>query len=424
MKKTILCIDDIETNLFIVQSVIEDMASDLYEVVLADSANKGLAILLKQKIDLVLMDIMMPDIDGIEATQMIRSNKKTKNIPVIFVTAKKDDETIDKCYEVGGEDYVNKPFNHVELLARISFHLSLKEKDKQLLEEKEYAQSILDLQENLILVTDGVANFTANKALLSFYGFKTMKELQSKYNCVCESFIEDDEYFSIENNKDVDSTWVQEVIRLSEDEDVLVKIANGADEYIFNVNATYFKHQYIVTFTDITQVSQLALEYKHEASYDSLTQIYNRNMFHRLMDRKVAIAKTEKTSFVFMIFDIDFFKLVNDTHGHLVGDDILVTIVKIIKTHIRDNDVFARWGGEEFILAFDVEMQKGLEIAENLRKYIETHTFDVAGNITCSFGVTNFSLNDTLDNIIKRADDALYQAKETGRNKVCQKAYE
>lgn len=419
MKKTILCIDDIKTNLFIVQSVIDDAASDLYNIVLADSANKGLSILLKQKIDLILMDIMMPDIDGFEATQMIKSNKKTKHIPIIFVTAKNDDETISKCYQVGGDDYISKPFNHIELLARISFHLNSKEKDKMLIEEKEYAQSILDLQENLILVTDGVKNFTANKALLDFYGVSSLVGFVKKYDSICETFIKDSEYFSF-NSCDDKPLWVDEVIRLSQSEDVLVKIKNIKDEFIFNVKATVFKEQYIVTFTDITHVSQLALEYKHEASYDALTQIYNRNMFHRLMDRKISIANNQNSSFVFVIFDIDYFKKVNDTYGHLVGDNILIQLSELIQKHIRDRDVFARWGGEEFVLAFDVPLRTGLRIAENLRKYIESYKFDIEGALTCSFGVTEFQQHDTLDEIIKRADTALYKAKESGRNKVCE----
>ena len=420
MKKTILCIDDIQTNLFIVQSVIEDMASDLYDIILASSANKGLAILLKQKVDLILMDIMMPDIEGLKATKMLKSNKKTKNIPVIFITAKNDDDTINDCYSVGGDDYINKPFNHVELLARISFHLSSKEKDKLLIEEKEYAQNILDLQENLILITSGKHDITANKALWNFFDVKTLKQFKERYNCVYDTFIEDNDYFNAGKIPE-DSTWIEEIIRLSEEEDVLVKIQKEDNEYIFNVKAAAFKSQYIVTFTDITQISQLALEYKHEASYDSLTQIYNRNMFHRVMGRKLTIAKKENIAFVFMIFDIDFFKQVNDTYGHLVGDDILINIAKLIKSHIRDRDIFARWGGEEFVLAFDISMEKGLEIAENLRIYIEEYVFDVVKTITCSFGVTEFQSDDTLDSMIKRADDALYEAKNTGRNKVCKK---
>ena len=420
MKKTILCIDDIQTNLFIVQSVIEDLASDLYEILIASSANEGLEILLKQKVDIVLMDIMMPDIDGLEATQMIKSNKKTKDIPVIFVTAKNDDDTIEKCYKVGGDDYVNKPFNHVELLSRISFHLESKEKDKLLLEEKEYTQNILDLQENLILVTAGNEEAIANKALLNFFNIRDFRSFKKEHNCICETFVKEDDYFSVEKTTK-NSQWVDEVIELSENKDVVVKMIKNNEEYIFSLKAAHFNTQYILTFTDITQISQQALEYKYEASFDSLTQIYNRNMFHQLMDRKIILAKKEKKSFVFIIFDIDHFKSVNDTYGHLIGDAILIKMAELVKSHIRDKDIFARWGGEEFVLSFDVKPQKGIEIANNLKNHIENYMFDTVGKVTCSFGVTSFNMQDSHDSLIKRADDALYEAKNTGRNKVCYK---
>lgn len=420
MKKRILCVDDIQTNLFIVQSVIEDIADDLYEVVLASSANEGLSILLKQHIDLVLMDIMMPDIDGLEATQMIKSNPKTRNIPVVFVTAKNDDETIEKCYKVGGDDYVSKPFNHVELLSRISFHIASREKDKLLLQEKEYVQSILDLQENLIFVSTKDEIITANKAFLNFYNQKNIKTFTNKFTCSSTTFVQEEDYFSL-NKVPQNSVWIDEVIELSQYKDVLVKIIQDNEEYIFNVKATKSIDQYIVTYTDITQISQQALEYKHEASFDSLTQIYNRNMFHRLMDRKILLSKQEKKQFVFIFFDIDHFKNVNDTYGHLVGDDILINLVNLVKKHIRDKDIFARWGGEEFVLSFDVSIKKGLEIAENLREQIESYEFDEAGSITCSFGITQFLSDDNLDSLIKRADEALYEAKDSGRNKICQK---
>lgn len=418
MKKTILYIDDIQTNLFIIQSVIEDMVSDLYEVILANSANEGLGILLKQKIDIILMDIMMPEIDGLEATKMIKSNPKTKDIPVIFVTAKNDDETIGLCYKVGGDDYVNKPFNHVELLARISFHLASKEKDKLLLEEKEYAQSILDVQENLILVTSEDESLAANKAFLNFYNKKNITTFKEEYKCISSTFTKEEDYFSLDTVPE-NSLWLDELIELSQNKDILVKIIQNAEEYIFNVKVAKSTHQYILTLTDITKISQQALEYKHEASFDSLTQIYNRNMFHRLMDRKIIVSKKEHKSFVFIIFDIDYFKSVNDNFGHLVGDDILINLTLLIKNHIRDKDIFARWGGEEFVLVFDAPMKKGIEIANNLKEYIQNHKFDAVETITCSFGITEFKKEDTLDIMIKRADIALYEAKNSGRNKVC-----
>jgi len=419
MKKIILCIDDIKTNLFTIQSVIEDLADDLYDVVLAQSANEGLGILLKQHIDIILLDVMMPDIDGYEAAKMIKSNKKTRDIPIIFVTANKDSQTIEKCYKVGGDDYINKPFNHMELLARLSFHLKLKEKDEQLKKEKEYAQNILNLQENMIITTDSKNTFNVNKTLLDFFNYRNITEFKNEYRCICDSFVEEDGYFSLAL-VDEDVKWVDKVIELSQDNNVLVKILKNKDEYIFNIKIAYFADQYIVTLTDITKISQQSLEYKHEANYDALTKIYNRNMFNTLMEKKISDAKKEKTSFVFIILDIDFFKKVNDTYGHLVGDDVLINIAKLIKKHIRGNDIFARWGGEEFVLSFDVTLDKGVEIAENLRVKIAEKEFGVVKNLTCSFGVTQFRDDDTLGSMIERADLALYKAKDSGRNKICQ----
>ncbi|NOQ31201.1 MAG: diguanylate cyclase [Helicobacteraceae bacterium] len=420
MKQNILCVDDIQTNLFILTSVFEEFAGDQYNLFLATSAMEGLDILLKEKIDLILLDIMMPEIDGFAAAKMIRSNKKTKDIPIIFVTAKKDDESIEMCYKVGGDDYVNKPFNYTELLARVSFHIQSKEKDVLLKEEQEYVQSILNLQENMILVTDGKKAINANHALLNFYNVETVEDFQKTLKCVCFTFIKDDGFFSLNLLKE-DDQWVNEVIQRSKSEDVVVKIIKDETiEAIFNVKAATFKEQYIVTLTDITQISNLSLEYQHEANFDSLTQVYNRNMFQRLISKKITMAKVEATSFVFIILDIDYFKNVNDTHGHLVGDKVLKQLSALIKKHTRINDIFARWGGEEFVLSFNVKLKKGLEIAESLRVHIENENFEDVDQITCSFGVTEFKDNDTQDSLIKRADTALYEAKERGRNMVCQ----
>ena len=417
-KKTILCVDDIKTNLFTIRSVIEDLADDYYDVVIALSANEGLEILLKKNIDIILLDVMMPEIDGFECARMIKSNIKTKDIPIIFVTANKDDDTIEECYKVGGDDYINKPFNHTELLSRIKFHLKSKEQDALLQKEKDYVQSILDLQENLILVTDGENNINVNNAFLEFYKVNSIKEFQSKQSCICDTFLEEAGYFHL-GLVEVGRTWVDELILRSKIEDILVKVLIQDSEYIFNVKATVFLDQYIVTLTDITQISQLTIEYKYEANYDALTKIYNRNMFNRLIDIKINKAQEQNTDLVFIILDIDLFKNVNDTYGHLVGDEILKTLSSIIKSKTRENDLFARWGGEEFVLALDLSLEKGFAIANNLRSFIEKNNFDVVGKLTCSFGITQFQINDTLDSMILRADNALYKAKEEGRNKVC-----
>jgi diguanylate cyclase (GGDEF)-like protein len=154
--------------------------------------------------------------------------------------------------------------------------------------------------------------------------------------------------------------------------------------------------------------------------YDNLTQIYNRHKLNEIIAEKLEKAELLENKFSFIILDIDHFKIVNDTYGHLVGDDVLIHLSKIIKEQIRDTDVFARWGGEEFVLLLsDVDIDTASEIADKLRVKIELEYFPEVNNITCSFGVSSYEKNDTIDTIINRADKALYEAKESGRNKVC-----
>ena len=122
------------------------------------------------------------------------------------------------------------------------------------------------------------------------------------------------------------------------------------------------------------------------------------------------------------MLDIDHFKSVNDTYGHEVGDKTLIDLAKILKQHSRATDIVGRWGGEEFIIILPhTDLSAAIEYADMLRVKIEDFTFEVIDKITASFGVSSFIDEDTSKSIVKRADDALYDAKHSGRNRVCSK---
>lgn len=158
----------------------------------------------------------------------------------------------------------------------------------------------------------------------------------------------------------------------------------------------------------------------HLAVTDPLTQIYNRLKFNNALDIEIQRATRHKRIFSLMMFDIDHFKDVNDSFGHEVGDETLKTLTNIVSRHVRVTDTFARWGGEEFvILVVETPAEGGRMFAEKLRKEIEETSFGIAGKITCSFGVTQFKVTDDITSIIKRVDEALYEAKKTGRNRAC-----
>ena len=421
MSVNILCIDDIEINIFTIKNVLQSDKDVKYNIFTALSAYEGLDILIKYKIDLILLDVMMPEIDGFTAAKMIKSNKRTRDIPIIFVTAKKDDVTIEKCYEVGGRDYITKPFNTTELLKRVELHLRLKDKEKLLKNEKEYVQNILDLQDSLIFVTDGTQVIKVNKAILNFFNKKSLFEIQKEYSCICDSFEIEDGYFHLDII-DHNELWVDKILKdLNDKKDVIVKIKNYLDEsYVFTVKATKFHEYYILTFTDITAISKQSKEFEYGANYDALTQIYNRKAFERLLNEKIDKQRYIKSKFIFIMLDIDFFKKVNDTYGHQIGDEVLKQLVNVVNSHIRDDDIFARIGGEEFVLILDINIENGFKVINHLREFIENEEFDTVKNITCSFGITEYKKDDSIESMMKRADKALYDAKNSGRNKVCQ----
>lgn len=120
-----------------------------------------------------------------------------------------------------------------------------------------------------------------------------------------------------------------------------------------------------------------------------------------------------------ILFDIDNFKSINDTYGHLRGDDVLKTLAHSIKNTIRNTDLFVRWGGKEFIIiAPSTALNSAQSLAENIRKSVEHFDFEEVGSITCSFGVTAYQQGDSLDSMVKRIDEAMYEAKTNGKNRV------
>ena len=122
------------------------------------------------------------------------------------------------------------------------------------------------------------------------------------------------------------------------------------------------------------------------------------------------------------MFDIDHFKDFNDTYGHLIGDEVLIMLAENIDKHVRNTDTFARWGGEEFVILFpETTTEEAKIVCEKLRISIEHLSHKTAGGITASFGITQYIENDTIKTMFKRCDDALYEAKENGRNMVCVK---
>jgi diguanylate cyclase (GGDEF)-like protein len=158
---------------------------------------------------------------------------------------------------------------------------------------------------------------------------------------------------------------------------------------------------------------------KKIAYQDTLTGIANRRMLERWLESEVQFSNETQSIFSIIYFDVDHFKTINDTYGHEIGDGILKELALIVKSRLDERDYFGRWGGEEFlVLATNQSDHEAKRLAEGLRSVIEKHAFLEVGRVTASFGVSSFSNNDQPRTLLQRADLALYEAKNSGRNKV------
>ncbi len=177
------------------------------------------------------------------------------------------------------------------------------------------------------------------------------------------------------------------------------------------VSILAFSYEYIREL----QANQL----KKVAAIDTLTKAYNRSKITEVLEHEIEIARRYKIDLSLIMFDLDHFKEINDSYGHQVGDFVLEKVADIIRATIRKTDYFGRWGGEEFVMLLPQTNLEGAKIlAKRTAGSIESYKFDDVGKVTASFGLTEFRPEDDIDRLIKRVDDALYKAKNSGRNLI------
>ena len=158
---------------------------------------------------------------------------------------------------------------------------------------------------------------------------------------------------------------------------------------------------------------------RSKLKHDKLTGAISKDSFNEIIGLKIIEAKHVNSALSLIIFDIDHFKKINDTYGHLVGDTILKELAELIRSNLRESEYFVRWGGEEFVILLPGTSLQGAQmVAEKLRRAVEEHGFSEVGKVTCSFGATTLKENDTIKSFMSRADEALYEAKNEGRNQV------
>jgi diguanylate cyclase (GGDEF)-like protein/PAS domain S-box-containing protein len=275
---------------------------------------------------------------------------------------------------------------------------------------------VVEQIDDSVLITDKKGTITyANKAFFDHSGY-TKDDVLGSTPSILKSGKYDDAFYK--------NMWAT-ILRGDIYKGILINKKKNGDIFYEKKTITPFRDDqnnligFVSTGKDVTLETMMHQEMEYVASIDKLTGIYNRHKFEELFSLEAERTRRFSSPLSLILLDIDHFKSVNDTYGHDTGDDVLKHLCSIIKSNIRQIDIFARWGGEEFlILSPGTNLTEVKMFAEKLRLAVEEASFPRVNNITISIGLSEFEADDTFSNLFKRADKALYFAKNNGRNQV------
>ncbi len=280
--------------------------------------------------------------------------------------------------------------------------------------QERYIQTILNSQPNIVIVTDGERIIYANRAFFDYFRIRSLAEFQKEHQCIC-SFFENEESEQYLMPKIDGVLWTDYLMENSRKEHRAKMTVDGKTS-TFSVNSSRMEYKgnirHVVVFTDITRLNELATR-------DILTGLANRFQFDKALEHSIHVATRYGRVFSMLLIDIDHFKGINDRYGHLIGDEVLKKLADLLVGNVRKSDLVARWGGEEIaVLLPDSDLEAAVSMAEIIRGRIEEADFAPVERLTCSIGVLQWYVGDGGDNMLRLADEKLYQAKEGGRNRV------
>ncbi|MBL0708161.1 MAG: diguanylate cyclase [Sulfurimonas sp.] len=385
----------------------------------AEDGAVGLKLFKKHSPDIIVSDIKMPNMNGIEMAKEIKKIKIKQHI--VFTTAHSESSFFMEAIEAHVDGYILKPIDLELLESKLDDICEQLDTKDKLIKQYLISNEIAKLQNNLLIVLDEFYHpIFLNEKFLCYFGLKDIEEFCQKHISLSTLLIPENDFFSPTTNDT--KHCLEELENLKSDERIVSILnykVNRSEAFLVSITNVKESGHTIITLSEITSLTLLKKNLEKKAYTDELTKVPNRAYFEEQFILEVQASKEEGQTFAIIILDIDKFKDFNDTYGHLVGDEILKELASIVKTQTRVGDTFARWGGEEFVkLLPNVDLTKAKKIAENLRNSIDKNIFTQGLRLSCSFGVAEFQEDDTKESILKRADNALYKAKENGRNRV------
>ncbi len=483
----ILVVDDDEGLLKTIAWILNDKG---HEVIPVSESAELLTRMVEERPDLLMLDIMMPKVDGLQLLEMIKADDRWRDLPVLMISSMSPEDGTVKALGLGASDFISKPFRVKELLARVEAHLrtgralrdARREAQEKAAEAKARAEEAAiraEMVDILHEVTDalnseeiyhilaqrvahvlniakcslvipqkdgkvGLIMVASDNPMLrnleiQLDGYPEIRRALSTNKPVLITDVQVDPLYT-----EVRERWKRDGINVATKSVIAIPFAlRGAESGVFFLRTmsdgvtlteadVSFAEEVIKTAVNaIEKAYQLETvqsdkeKYRWLATVDALTGCMNRRAFTERLEREFGRVRRYRVKLSVMMIDLDRFKDVNDSHGHIVGDNVLRQLGDILRDEVRSVDLAARYGGEEFVILLpDTDLEGAVTFAERLRKRVEEHDFAEAGDplrITVSIGVASASVEGGLtepESLIAKADEALYRAKNDGRNRV------
>lgn len=453
MSAKILVVDDIAPNVKLLEA---KLTREFFHVVTAMSGPEALEKAKSERPDVILLDIMMPGMDGFEVCERLKADPSTQNIPVVMVTALTDISDRVRGLEAGADDFLSKPVNDLALMSRVRSLIRMKmTADEWMLREEtavqfgavhqdvDWSKVETDGAEILLVESNAMEAQHLVEALQRDHHKVTVvpngqraMEISDKtpFDTILVSLnLDGEDGLRVCSHLRLDGVTKSVPIMMLADEHDMVRVATGLE---FNG-----AHDYLLRPVDKNELRarvktqirrrryQKKLRDNYEASIsmaltDSLTGLFNRRYLMAHLKKMMQEANIGMKPLCVLMFDIDHFKNVNDTYGHGVGDEVLREFAQRLGRQIRSFDLLARLGGEEFVAVLpNIGRHTAFDVAYRLRKVIAETPFNIGEKgqiaVTCSIGGVLLGEDiNSAEEAIDRADKALYEAKDSGRNCV------